>query len=397
MMVVVPTCHELDVAISDVRAATTRLGAALFELDADCERRSPEALRFTGLSSARWSGVVAQVSALWSWYGALSEAVEAIKARRGESRPRQARVEVLWMELHQPAVDLPGEIGQASEVGRVPIAAAIETISSTFESTVEILAWLFAVEEVLLPRISDLDVRLAEVEAKAGSGGVAPPESANALREQLRRLRRQVIEDPLSVDPGSLQWAGADMERIEAEIGGSLATLGSLSEHLEAFEATLTFQVAAIAEARPLIDEAARKIVDSGASPRALEDLVHSASSLQRRIAVAGGARGSDLRAASEAARDIDKALSELADSVRSLTATAAAELGQRRELRGRLDAYRAKVQLLGRGEDPVLERIYRATHDVLYSAPCDLEEAERRVTAYATAVAGSATEDRSR
>ena len=54
-----------------------------------------------------------------------------------------------------------------------------------------------------------------------------------------------------------------------------------------------------------------------------------------------------------------------------------------RDELRGRLDAYRAKAQAVGRGEDLELDRLYVDARDVLYSAPCDLVEAGALVTAY--------------
>ncbi len=57
--------------------------------------------------------------------------------------------------------------------------------------------------------------------------------------------------------------------------------------------------------------------------------------------------------------------------------------LARRQELRGRLEAFRAKAAGTGRGEDLQLDSLYRAATDVLYSSPCDLEDAERRVIAY--------------
>jgi hypothetical protein len=57
--------------------------------------------------------------------------------------------------------------------------------------------------------------------------------------------------------------------------------------------------------------------------------------------------------------------------------------LARRRELRGRLDAYRAKAIATGRAEDLALDELYQSAASVLYQAPCDLEEAERSVAAY--------------
>ena len=61
--------------------------------------------------------------------------------------------------------------------------------------------------------------------------------------------------------------------------------------------------------------------------------------------------------------------------------------LARRRELRGRLDGYRAKAQALGSAEDLRLEGLYTAARDALYGAPCDLDDAERQVMAYQRAL----------
>jgi hypothetical protein len=63
--------------------------------------------------------------------------------------------------------------------------------------------------------------------------------------------------------------------------------------------------------------------------------------------------------------------------------ADAAAPLARRRELRGRLDAYRAKAIATGRAEDLSLDVLYQSAVSVLYQAPCDLDAAERSVAAY--------------
>ena len=90
------------------------------------------------------------------------------------------------------------------------------------------------------------------------------------------------------------------------------------------------------------------------------------------RLAAALGPAAADLRAAAHA-----------------LAASAGASLARRRELRGRLDAYRSKAYGLGRAEDPTLIELYRLTQDSLYHAPCDLDEAERRLIRYQNGVLG--------
>ena len=73
---------------------------------------------------------------------------------------------------------------------------------------------------------------------------------------------------------------------------------------------------------------------------------------------------------------DLRKQIDDLGETARSAVAA-------RDELRGRLDAYRAKAQAVGQGEDLELHRLYVEARGVLFSAPCDLVEAGALVTAY--------------
>ncbi|MEU1133653.1 hypothetical protein ABZ383_27985, partial [Streptomyces sp. NPDC005900] len=82
-----------------------------------------------------------------------------------------------------------------------------------------------------------------------------------------------------------------------------------------------------------------------------------------------------------------EKAEDELLRARESLTAVTA-PLAVRAELRGRLDAYKAKVARLGHAEDPLLVERYDAARRMLWSAPCDLRVAEQAVLRYQRAVA---------
>jgi hypothetical protein len=57
--------------------------------------------------------------------------------------------------------------------------------------------------------------------------------------------------------------------------------------------------------------------------------------------------------------------------------------LARRDELRGRLDAYRAKAARSGFAEDAALTDRYQSAYDLLYTAPCRLPAATQAVHAY--------------
>ena len=82
-----------------------------------------------------------------------------------------------------------------------------------------------------------------------------------------------------------------------------------------------------------------------------------------------------------------EKAEDELLRARESLTAVTA-PLAVRAELRGRLDAYKAKVARHGLAEDPLLIERYDAARRMLWSAPCDLRVAEQAVLRYQRAAA---------
>jgi hypothetical protein len=63
------------------------------------------------------------------------------------------------------------------------------------------------------------------------------------------------------------------------------------------------------------------------------------------------------------------------------------APLQEREDLRGLLEAYRDRTARGGLAEDAALEDRFRAAHDVLWTAPCDLPVARRLVAEYQRAV----------
>jgi hypothetical protein len=66
----------------------------------------------------------------------------------------------------------------------------------------------------------------------------------------------------------------------------------------------------------------------------------------------------------------------------------AAADLvGQRNEMRGLLDSYRAMAGGLGAAENAELDAVYQQAKQLLWTAPCDLEAATAAVNGYQQAV----------
>jgi hypothetical protein len=392
-----PSLRQLDVALEEAGRVTARLGSALFELDAERERRAPEAVGFTGTSATRWSEVIGTLATLWAWYAAVSEALDGIRARRGSPRLRQPEIVALWADLHAPALELVAERGSTGS-GRVTIAAALDRMTVVYEQAAEAVASLFVVSTVMLPKLTELSARLAALEGEPTRHTPRPRairSATAALHERLSSLQNQVAEDPLAVDPQAVAAFAADLDRTRHDLLTSEVMGVEADATLEAIATALAEDEVAICAARSVVEEASSKIARSRASSAALDDLHHDVVSIGEEARRIRYAAADDPNSACAAAAALRARATDMGPLVDALVQHARQDLERRRDLRGRLDAYQAKVRTLGRAEDPVLERIHLSVRDELYTAPCDLDEAERLVAAYASAIAHSEKEDR--
>jgi hypothetical protein len=390
-----PSLRQLDAALDDAGRVTARLGSGLFELDAERERHAPDAVVFTGASAVRWSEVVGKLATLWTWYAAVSEALDAIRARRGSPRPRQPEIVALWEGLHAPALELVAEPGSTDLSGRVTIWAALDRMTVVYEEAAEAIASLFVVSTVMLPRMTEMSARLAALEDEPA--GRAIRTATSALHERLSSLQREIAEDPLAVDPQAVVVIAADLDRARHDLEMAEVMGVEVDAALGAIEAALAEREVDIVSARPLVEEASSKIAHSRAGCAALDELHRDAVSIGEQARRIRDGATDDPHSATAAAAALQSRVFDIGPLVEALVQHARQDLERRRDLRGRLDAYQAKVRAFGRAEDPVLERIHLSARDELYTAPCDLEEAERLVAAYASAIARSEKEDRLR
>jgi hypothetical protein len=388
-----PSLRQLDAVLDDAGRVMARLGSSVFELDAERERHAREAVVFTGASAARWSEVVGKLATLWTWYAAVSEALDAVRARRGSSRPRQPEIVALWADLHAPALELGAESGSTGQSDRVTIATAVDRMTVVYEEAAEAVASLFVVSTVVLPRVAEMSARVAALEDQPA--GRAIRTATAALHERLTSLRRQIAEDPVAVDPQAVVVIAADLDRTSQDLEAAEVMGVEVDATVGAIEAELAERELDILSARPLVEEASSKIAHSRVCSAALDDLHRDAVSIGDTARRIRDGAAEDLHSATAAAAALQSRVADMGPLLDTLVRHARQDLERRRDLRGRLDAYQAKVRAFGRAEDPVLERIHLSARDELYTAPCDLEKAERLVAEYASAIARSEKEDR--
>jgi hypothetical protein len=215
----------------------------------------------------------------------------------------------------------------------------------------------------------------------------ADREAVVALWARFEAYRR-VLEDAREVRARHDRPSAADLARLAELLTGRAVELDGHAVSLARRGLT---GPAVIAERVTLDELVTRMRAGYAHVVDALADAVarHTATEAYRRDLAEAQAEAHRLRAlvAEKIAVGVLPAVPDVPAECRALVANLSGLLDRRAELRGRLEAYRAKATRLGHAEHPALSALHRAAHDVLFTAPCDLPEATRAVGRYQRAV----------
>ncbi|MFH8606427.1 hypothetical protein ACH4D5_02890 [Streptomyces sp. NPDC018029] len=405
---------EVDRALARLDAEHEAIETSLLALQDHAGRRLLEGARLTGVTEERWAATENRITLLWAYFdayaGALRTAHEVRERRRWPSRDDLAELTEL---LRGESVTVAGGTssgasssitGPARLTERFTLEELVTRMNDLYAHSLDMVVAADAVWSALPARIDLLAAELARTRQLAHSVGVRPGEHPSGddlerITRTLTALREQVVSDPLafwvpaqgSSAPGGGRPAtdrydreARALEEVRREIDAVLtvrqdaeARLGKLRDVLSRADRTL-------AEARSARGEVLAKIAASevpavSGPPTALQEQLATAAEYRRH---GQWHRLSPLLESLE-----QKAEDELMRARESLGAVTA-PLAVRAELRGRLDAYKAKVARHGHAEDPLLIERYDAARRMLWSAPCDLRVAEQAVLRYQQAAA---------
>ncbi|MEU3410520.1 hypothetical protein [Streptomyces sp. NPDC006658] len=395
---------EADRALARLGQEHEAIETSLLALQDHAGRRLLEGAGLTGVTRERWQAAEARITLLWSYFDAYTAALRGareIRARRRWSS-REDLAELTGL-LRGESVTVPGGAsGRLSET--FTLSALVERMNELYATSLDVIVAADAVWSALPARIDLLAAELQRTRQLAHSVGVRPGEhpagdDLERITRTLSRLREDVVADPLafwvpadgSSAPGGgrpdttvYDRAARALEEVRREIEAVLTVRQDAEARLLRLRDVLSRADRTLAEARTARGEVLAKIaatevpVVSG-PPTALQEQLATAAEYRRQ---GRWHRLSPLLEALEV-----KAEEELLRARESLTAVTA-PLAVRAELRGRLDAYKAKVARHGLAEDPLLVERYDAARRMLWSAPCDLRVAEQAVLRYQRAVA---------
>ncbi|MFF4687386.1 hypothetical protein [Streptomyces sp. NPDC001307] len=390
---------EVDRALARLGQEHEAIETSLLALQDHAGRRLLEGAELTGITKERWQATEARITLLWGYFDAYAAALRSareIRARRRWSS-REDLVELTEL-LRGESVTVPGP-GNGVLSESYSLSALVDRMNELYATSLDLVVACDAVWSALPARIDLLAAELQRTRKLAHSVGVRPGEhpagdDLERITRTLTRLREDVVSDPLAFwvpNEGSSAPGGGRpdttvydrearaLEDVRREIDAVLTVRQDAEARLIRLRDVLSRADRTLAEARTARGEVLAKIaatevpVVSG-PPTVLQEQLATAAEYRRQ---AQWHRLSPLLESLE-----EKAEDELLRARESLTAVTA-PLAVRAELRGRLDAYKAKVARHGLAEDPFLVERYDAARRMLWSAPCDLRVAEQAVLRY--------------
>lgn len=390
-----PRLDLVDAELARLRAACSTVSVTLVELEGDATWQLLRAGATTGRTAQRRAAAEAALGVLWAGHRQLAQLLADADAARAAVRadPDRRRLDALAALVLGESIELSDEqvplaertlFGHTRIVTRCTPAELLQACERAFDRVRPVLSEVAAAWRWQLERVDRCTAELTRLRA---TGQL--PRDLDRTRAALGELAGRVAADPLAVTE-------AEFGAVEAGLARARSSVASAAEQQRAVDALLAEGPAGLAELDRLQgalaaahEAAVGKIAEYPPAPPVPVDV----AALGARLAEFAAAADPAGRAAAAPGlqlwrRELDAATSR----VRAELDGAERPLRERSELRGRLEAYRAKAAAHGLAEHAQLSRMGERARDLLHVAPCDLAAARAAVNAYTNAVAAATT-----
>lgn len=234
------------------------------------------------------------------------------------------------------------------------------------------------------PNLLQWGAQLRSVQQQAIALEISVPELTH-LEAKLQQMQQQIDSDPLGTTAIGENWV-QDMAKIKTRLEQAAAQQIHLRDRLQFAGSRLTHLKQLQIQATAAAAEFHAKILEpTVALPALNRETIEVLAKWLERLQTKAAAEVSD--AATNAvgiglANWLKQAQSAIA-TAESAIATSQHHLQLRQELRGRLDALKAKALAKGKAEDLELSELATRAKQLLYSRPTPMNQAIELVTAY--------------
>ena len=357
----------------------------------------------SGATAARVEAALGATSNVYQHFGLLNETIQRAHALRAnlpaifgaEQRLQEIEQLLRGKSIHLPPVEVPLEqrtlLSGVSNIDRISPDDLLEAMTGAFEAARDAV---FAVDRAwrnLGKELSAASTLIANLRQRSASVRCEATPQLDEAEQLLRTVRAQVQSDPLGaaagltaqIDPllAPIEAAVAARERLDREIADGLAAAHRQMDQLASLHADA---VAACAEAHA-------KIADCAALPHPAE--ATKVDGLRQWLGRLDKKRAEGVwEPLHIGLRQWNTAAGECVAEEREALAANRAVVETRNELRGRLDALKAKARARGRAEDQGLVKLAQSAEALLYTRPTALDQAADAVTSYERQLNGRPT-----
>ena len=398
------TRQAIDAAIERRAQERSGVSGGLLELDDHPGRRLLDGAKLTGATARAWDQASQELAALWTVFEAYQKVLDRVSAMRGGPKTRLGDRELAALAdlLTGRSVALPrqavpferrGLLDPASTQDLLTLDEAVESMTRSYDVVKKVAVDAEAAWNRLLEPLDELQAKARAARATTAQVGVSADPVFGRLagiEAQTADLRRQALSDPLGMVAGGGAGTPARVAGLLAELAGvqtdldqALAARTDFDRRLAAVHDVIALVAQAEADAERVRGEVREKIAAPKLPPAsaAAAHLRTKVAELQReRSGQSWTLLGRTLAALERNSRVVLENAQKRVTEVR-------APLDRRDELRGLLEAYRARAARHGVAETPALTAAHALARELLWSAPCDLRAAETAVRDYLAAV----------
>ncbi|MEY9930952.1 hypothetical protein ABH926_005599 [Catenulispora sp. GP43] len=400
------TRQAIDAAIDRRAQERSGVSAGLLELDDHPGRRLLDGAQLSGATAQAWGKASAELAGLWTVFEAYQKVLDRVVAMRGGPKTRLGDRELAAMAdlLTGRSVALPrqavpferrGLLDPASTQDLLTLDEAVESMTRTYDVVKRVAVDAENAWNRLLEPLDELQARARAARGTADRVGVsADPvfDRLAGIQAQTSDLRRRALSDPLGMVAGGTDTPArvarllAELAGVQTELDQALAARTEFDQRLAAVQDVIALIAGAEAEAERVRAEVREKIT-APKLPPASAAAAHLRGKVDELLRERSGQSwtllGRNLSA-------LEKNSSVILENAQKRVGEIRAPLDRRDELRGLLEAYRARAARHGIAETPALTAAHGLARDLLWSAPCDLRGAEAAVRHYQAAVGAS-------
>ena len=382
-------------ALTALGEAHDRTAAAMFAVDSHPGLAFLRGSGLAGRTAERAATLAPEVDRLWARFTAIGEVLERARGiKQGQRRLDDADWDALELLLGEPVIGLDRAGMPVDRAGTavVRVARALDLSADLERRCAELTDHLSEVDSAWSAVAAEWGPLTEAADAAiAQAASLGEPELTRAFAARLAAARAEDLADPLAAAPGGdlRPAARTRLRDLAGELEAArrrLAEIAALRDGYPARVAALRELVEQVAAAELRTRDSYAQVDRKIADPR-LPPLPAAAAVLRPRLPDPNKVHSGRLARLADELSGLERTIRAALTRAEELRRAADGLLERRDELRGRLDAYRAKAARSGFAEDAGLTDRYQSAYDVLYTAPCRLPAATQAVHAYQQAL----------